>query len=973
MIDTVAGVAEDVGSAPRAVVVGSANVDLVYRVDHLPAPGETILAGGAARHPGGKGNNQVIAIARAGAPAGFVAAMGADGDGDELLAVLDAAGVTTRVRRVAEPTGTALIVVDDEAENTIVVNSGANATLTALDHDDVAMISGAQVLLLQLEVPDSVVLAAARAARAAGTTVVLNAAPYRPLPDDLIELLDLLIVNEVEAAAVGADVLARIGAHIVTLGAAGAEVRDRGHDPVTVPAPKVEAVDTTGAGDTFCGALVAGLCEGRDLVESARFAVAASALAVQRPGAVSSIPMRPEIDAALLDPLVPRPIDRPTVVALDGPPTALDDATRAALDPAKIFAAPDDPAEWPRWRERLHAWRDDARRRLDHDGAAYRDPATAWASSCFTAAITWLWDERLYDHDRSRFDVDGFLAAAADLGGFDAIVLWHAYPIIGIDERTQFDFYDDVPGLAELVAELQRRGLHVFFDYNPWDTEVTETGGGAGELDHATAMAVAVARFGADGVFLDTMTAGNAELVRALRDRVPPAVLEGESRVSLERISDHQISWAQWFADSPVPGVLRAHWFERGHMMHHTRRWNRDHSDELQSSWMNGTGLVVWDAVFGSWVGWNARDRATLRAALRVQRPLAATLRHGDWTPLVETAPAAHSHGVYASRWEHGSVTLWTLVNRATEDFHGEVLDLSASSSRPEDQNAEHRWFDVVGGSEIRPGQPLTVAARGIGGIVRCLAHDTAALGVITELVAAAAADPHTSDTTFPARRRVRTAAPRSTAAAPADAIAVAAGRYSLTVTSRRRETALYGDAPWVEEWKPLPPRLHADVSETFDVELGHVAVAVAEVTAAELAEYRAAVGASTGGSPASDDEPATGVGLAEARAYAAWRGARLPTEFEWQVAAGSAGFRRGRPEVWNWTESEHRDGATRFVILKGGSAYAPTASDWYFDGGVRDPSFSAKFLIPGGGLDASSRIGFRLAWDVGDVPRSAS
>lgn len=284
---------------PQAVVVGSANVDLVYRVGRLPAPGETVLAREAERHPGGKGNNQVIAVARAGVPAGFVVALGDDAHGDDLLGVLTECGVAVRARRVDAPTGTALIVVDDTAENTIVVDSGANATLTSLDDHDVAMIARAHVLLLQLEVPDSVVLAAARAARAAETLVVLNAAPYRPLPDELIGLLDLLIVNEVEAAALGEQVLARVGTHIITLGAAGAQVCTPGAAPVTVPGMVVEAVDTTGAGDTFCGALVAALCEANGIVEAARFAVVASALAVQRAGAVSSIPTRREIDATL--------------------------------------------------------------------------------------------------------------------------------------------------------------------------------------------------------------------------------------------------------------------------------------------------------------------------------------------------------------------------------------------------------------------------------------------------------------------------------------------------------------------------------------------------------------------------------------------------------------------------------------------------------------------------------------------------
>lgn len=281
------------------IVVGSANLDLVYRVHALPAPGETVLATGAAKHPGGKGNNQVIAVARAGAPATFLAAIGADADGDLLVAALEQAGVTLLLRRPATPTGTALITVDDAAENSIVVNSGANNDLVDLTDDERTALATASILLMQLETPLPTVVAAAEAARAAGTTVVLNAAPFRPLPPELLALVDLLIVNEVEAAAVGEEQLAQVPECVVTLGARGAVVRDRTGAETAVASPKVDAVDTTGAGDTFCGALVAALDDGLDLVAAARFAVAAAALSVQREGAVSSIPTRTAIDEFL--------------------------------------------------------------------------------------------------------------------------------------------------------------------------------------------------------------------------------------------------------------------------------------------------------------------------------------------------------------------------------------------------------------------------------------------------------------------------------------------------------------------------------------------------------------------------------------------------------------------------------------------------------------------------------------------------
>ena len=152
-------------------------------------------------------------------------------------------------------------------------------------------------------------------------------------------------------------------------------------------------------------------------------------------------------------------------------------------------------------------------------------------------------------------------------------MLWHAYPVIGIDERNQFDFYRDVPGIRELVAALHARGVRVFVDYNPWDVGTRRE-----PADDAAAIAELVRQLDADGVFLDTMKEALPGLRAAVDAARPGVCFEGESTLPLTRIHDHHLSWAQWFADSRVPGVLRARWFEQRHMLHHTRRWNRDHS-----------------------------------------------------------------------------------------------------------------------------------------------------------------------------------------------------------------------------------------------------------------------------------------------------------------------------------------------------------------------------------------------------------
>jgi len=281
--------------------VGSANMDVVFSVDRIPEPGETLLAESVNRYPGGKGLNQAVAAARAGAATSFVGALGADGDGDQLRATMHAVGISTeRVRTELRETGQAFIVVDAAGENTIIVASGANGTVTQLDEFDRSTVASAAVLLMQLELPLSAVEQAARVAREAGVAVVLNAAPATQIGEELLGLVDCLVVNEHEAELLGgrtklAGIVPRL---VVTLGSQGSVLFEHGVEVATVAAPSVEAVDSTGAGDTFCGALAAALAEGRDFAAAASFATAAAALSVQRDGAVPSIPARAEIDAA---------------------------------------------------------------------------------------------------------------------------------------------------------------------------------------------------------------------------------------------------------------------------------------------------------------------------------------------------------------------------------------------------------------------------------------------------------------------------------------------------------------------------------------------------------------------------------------------------------------------------------------------------------------------------------------------------
>ena len=300
-------------SRQQILVVGSSNTDMVIKAAHLPRPGETILGGTFFMNPGGKGANQAVAIARLGGPVTFICKTGSDIFGHQSQQLFEEEGINTSYvfSDSENPSGVALITVDEKAENCIVVASGANANLLPSDLAKAEeAIEQADLVLMQLEVPMETVRFVANIAWQKGKKVILNPAPAHPLPADLLRHLYLITPNETEAEMItgvkitdetsagdAARVLAGMGVQhvIITLGSKGALIYSDGKAEM-VPALKVEAVDTTAAGDVFNGALTVALSEGRSLKEAARFACKASAISVTRVGAQSSAPYRNEVD-----------------------------------------------------------------------------------------------------------------------------------------------------------------------------------------------------------------------------------------------------------------------------------------------------------------------------------------------------------------------------------------------------------------------------------------------------------------------------------------------------------------------------------------------------------------------------------------------------------------------------------------------------------------------------------------------------
>jgi ribokinase len=298
------------------VVIGSCNMDMTVRCKDLPIPGQTMLGDSFYTNPGGKGANQAVAAAKLGAKTQIVARVGNGMFVPRFFESYERVGLGHEfvVRDPDTPSGTALIFVDDEGENMIVVAPGANLKLTPDDVEAaLPVIEGAKVMIMQLEVPMETVIHAARLAKRFGTTVILNPAPVRALPQELLENVDIIVANEVEvmilsgakdvdtstaAAACRPIIESGVDCVITTLGKDGAVIATK-DSASKVRGFKVNAIDTTSAGDTFVGALACGLTEGMSLEDATRFANAAAALSATKVGAQQSMPTRSEVDEML--------------------------------------------------------------------------------------------------------------------------------------------------------------------------------------------------------------------------------------------------------------------------------------------------------------------------------------------------------------------------------------------------------------------------------------------------------------------------------------------------------------------------------------------------------------------------------------------------------------------------------------------------------------------------------------------------
>jgi formylglycine-generating enzyme required for sulfatase activity len=679
-------------------------------------------------------------------------------------------------------------------------------------------------------------------------------------------------------------------------------------------------------------------------------------------------------------------------------------------DTSDLFQAPDNPELWEKWRISLHEWRNRKWQELKYDGSSYLNEDFRWVSEDFACCFVMTCDSDFYDPLTHSYRIKDLInRGKTEYGGYDSVVLWHAYPRIGLDDRNQFDFYRDMPsglhGLRNVVDEFHKEGIKVFIDYNPWDKGTRRE-----KREDIDLLIEIIGDLNADGIFLDTLR--NAPGFREKIDNERRGtVLEGEIALPLEDISTHHMSWAQWFSDSRVPGVYRNKWFERHHMQHAIARWDKDKSAVLQTAWMNGSGILIWENAFGQLLRWNERDKSVYRTMYRIQHHFASLFSGEKWTPLSDRSPIP---GVYISSWEGEGCILWTMVNRNNESAEGIIL------KRKSIDNV--RTFDLIRGEEILTGNEkgsLTlkgkITARGIGCFV-AIVKDNVKKDFKYFLTGQRKLFRSASENTDYPSVTIKRNAQQSVIhpVLPEGMVMIPAASITMNVEYTFREPGGYGD---ISDHLKLAEthKLHSLCKIERKADIGRIAVDITPVTNRQFkvfidqSGYKPVVpdnylkhwkdGVIP---PGKEDHPVVYIDLDDARAYAKWAGKRLPTEEEWQYAAqgpealvfpwgntfadGKCNQHRDGTttpvgtfpggsspfgcfdmcgNTWELTGNEYSDGRTRFVMLKGGSCYLASGSEWYFDGGPQKNSFIAKMLLTSPGLDRCATVGFRCASDL--------
>ncbi|MCG3195556.1 MAG: Hercynine oxygenase [bacterium] len=678
------------------------------------------------------------------------------------------------------------------------------------------------------------------------------------------------------------------------------------------------------------------------------------------------------------------------------------------------IAGPTEGQNRPSWLKELRGFRDRARSGLDiHD----REDL-AWVADTRACGFAFIYDSAVYDRASGEYRLDRFLdEGEREFGGYDIVVLWQAYPRIGIDERNQFDFYRDMPGGLDAVREQVRlahsRGVKVALAYNPWDTGTRRE-----PLSDEESLADLVATIEADGIFLDTLSGTGGALREAVDRQRPGVALIPEIVPPLAQLGLCSASWAQWFVDPYPPGILLHKWIEPRHPQYQIRRWDESHAAEIESAFFNGSGMMVWENIFGSYNPWRAEDRLLWKNCSEILKRFPEHFRSKEWEPFIPTLQSE----LHANAWRSANSTLITLLNLGKPLRETPLLELE---TRP-----GMAYFDLWNGARIREENsgkrirlPASIDRLGSFLAVPVEEIDESLLAFVEKRRESPkkvqGPDPRNFSHPVVEPKPAPRSKPAQINSPPPGMVLAPGGSFRMKLHHMRRECGTYPDPGSPKEnWKKfLWGSPHDEILERDfgTLEVQSFFIDEAEVSNAEYKRfldgsgYRPKVETNflkhwKEGQipPGEEDFPVVYVDLEDARAYSRWAGKRLPTEIEWQYAAQGTDGREwpwggefdptkcnttGRPmpvrslpegrgpfgchhlsgNVWEWIESERDDGHTAFAILRGGSYYRAEGSIWYTPGGPLPVNTHAKFLLMAPSLDRCSTVGFRCVAEVGE------
>lgn len=610
----------------------------------------------------------------------------------------------------------------------------------------------------------------------------------------------------------------------------------------------------------------------------------------------------------------------------------------------------------------------------------------AWMQHNFLMGFAFIWDQDFYDPISRKYTVDAFCRKMEkEFGGFHSVLLWHSYPHLGIDNRNQYDVFHHMPGgldgVRSAIEQFHKHNVKVFIAYTPWD-EMTKREAHPDEY----MIAETVEKLGIDGVFMDTKSEGAIKLRQELDKRKLGVAIIPELAPSFNDIHGLKASsgsWAQKYSVDPYKnfGVLHMKWLNAKHQQFQINRWSRTHQDELFAAWINGSGIQVWENVFGSWNPWGAEDRSDIRRMNPLWRFFSELYTGNAWRPYVPTG----QNEIFASFWENEQYKIWNIINTKTE----------AGRIRLSFASPDEVLFDVWNGEKLE-----SIFLNGHV-YIDIPSHRLGAIAAVKgempdDFIRLLQEQVNERNKTYPANDDHVQAGPLVYPVSIPELksgnlfdkggkLFLSGGEYVFDVSHFGTESGCYPDedTPVDQWWDGFLKTAHAkNMMHRKKAEIKEMYIMSAVVTNEEYENFMVQSGyvPSTRenylihwkGDVCPDElkkEPVVYISLEDARAYAAWSGGRLPTEWEWQLGAQQYSEEFVRNEVFEWTESERNDGHNRFVMLRGGCAkWKPWSSRWYFPGddfpgGEQRMDWHAKYLLMDPSIDRAETIGFRCVY----------